>query len=1620
MKSTFTFKNNFIYIDDFKLLLLIVTGFIICLETASFINLRAGYTQTFQNTFNPPVLAPVSSITWSTVASQPFSVSEAQGEVVNGKLYSFGGFDSQKACCTPTNRVLAYDPSVNSWTALASMPAMNGTPFGGVTHSGFTNDGIDIYFAGGYTSNTAGTGQIFGTREAWKYVISQNTYVRLPDLPVTISAGQLEFLNGKLHHIGGTNASRTTDLGDHYVLDLTDLNAGWTTSAPLPTARHHSGSAVYNNQIYYIGGQMGHDATLVTNKEVHRYDEATNTWTKMADLLVPAGTNGRGHISSAAVVYNDKIIVLGGETAHSVPTDMVSVYDPATNIWQNSTSLPTAKRSGKAGIINSNIYYSGGGSSTTYKGVAFEPLIGGCAPLSTLDCGSITVAIPFNLDFTSPITNSIADKNALGIGFTMVNPYAGIRVAADGSPTNPSVPGYEASKLTLTNGVLQLVTNKGIFSRTENNQLNALGVRVDSRNKLQIDVSLINPFNGTSFQQGGIWFGIDDKTFIKLVVTGNKVEMLREINDNSSNLAEDQRVTAVINSLNTQTVRLRLLIDPVTNTAESFYSTDGINFINVGEMYSTKSVNISGMGMTSSTAFGGVYGTHRNSSTPVTYNFDNFGISGTATVPEPTTPCYPISTLPCSAIQVNLPLSLNFDQPKANTITDINNQGIGFTMVDAYSGTRLAADGTPPNVNVPGYEPSKLTLGNGQMQIVSQKGIAYLTNNNQINSLGVQFNSQVKYQVETEVINPFNGTSAQQAGIWIGQNDKTFLKLVVVGNNLEFRKELNDVSASADNKVSVLSGLSTKTVKLRIVVDPATNIADAFYSIDGNPYTLVGGAGLSISGMALTGSTAFAGIFATHRNSSTPVTYTFDNFGISNPAVAPPPPPVAVNPGAYMVIENRDQNFPAADHLVFSKIQVPWNGKDFNTPYNYNHNKVTLRINNKGTSALTVNNLTFSKTSLSTAWKIVRINSDSTAALPISVASRGFADVVIEFIALNEATRVKTIHDTLYVSSGDPSFPLKKVMLHGNWQYKGEGGNEPRAQEIINTFAFKTRTGFSSSDGSTNRGTVIVPNSDEIISSFFIRANTAKPVTVTQMAAFHSCCATRESFAYYVKGSLTNTSLFAHYAEDGQSILPRFNATTAPTAPVLARRTFNPTSAFGLKIGTANSDRTRNFEGKIGMRIWKAVDPNGNIIPNAYIIGNDYLGTTFTNYDYQDNIYYIENVRPEEGTAYYSELGALPSSVSFANVNTGLTGTMSANIKNLGTSYVNGSNDPSITIQRVQIVGPNAAEFSASMPSVTSLGVQATTGVPLQFSPTSPGIKNAALLVFYNNSRSPLRIPLYGISNSNTVSISNFRRIKSSSNSSVVIGGQTWEADINFRIGNAKFDVQNPMSDVAGTDDDVLYQTYLSSNANFDEMRYEIPIANGNYMIRMHHVENVWQAAGLRVFNVSIENQLKFSFLDIFKEVGYRAAIVKDYETTVADGVLSLKFNPSADRLAISGIEIFSVTGGPALTSQSIEKLSTTLLPGRLALGSKILRTYPNPNNGDRIFVDLENFGVRENVTIQMHDIMGRLIKTMKGVTDNHGRLNAELVLGMPLNKEIYIIKASSQSGTKQSKIIIE
>ncbi|WP_018615351.1 DUF7594 domain-containing protein [Segetibacter koreensis] len=633
----------------------------------------------------------------------------------------------------------------------------------------------------------------------------------------------------------------------------------------------------------------------------------------------------------------------------------------------------------------------------------------------------------------------------------------------------------------------------------------------------------------------------------------------------------------------------------------------------------------------------------------------------------------------------------------------------------------------------------------------------------------------------------------------------------------------------------------------------------------------------------------------------------------------------ATQSNALLFVENPDK-FPSNDHFVFSRIQTPWTR---DSVYADNHDSLRIRIHNKGISPLIVTNLVLSNSS---RWKIDKIKGAAyvpATSLPLSISSGTFADVIVKFVAIDQATRVKVVYDTLTIVSNDDKLPSKNIFLTGIWQKKAEGSNEPYAQEIINAFAFKTRTGFGVTD--INKGDTSLPFSgDEIRPSYFVRADNTRPVSIVQIAAYHICCSTAPAISWYTKGSNIPNTIVTHISQDGQTVMPRKSAPNTPADAV-----FSPTTAFGFKIGDKDyTDAAKNTGGKISIKIWKVLDAKGYVIPNSYIIANA------SNYDYQDNVYLVKNLRPEKGTAYFSKLSSTPSAVDFGEKLLQSANSFTLNIVSLGKSYTDGSKDPAITISSVAIAGENKSEFSASMPLKTTLNAAGKTTLFVSFKPVSQGLKIADLLIYYNNSHSPLRVPLYGIAKASGTTVTAKYRVNSGSSTSLTLNGKTWSADTVYVVGDMQ-PYKSKLTEIECTDEDALYVKEQHSNAAKKPWSYVFPVANGNYVVRLHFAEIFWGVpgyglnggAGSRVMSVALEGQLRIVNFDPTQEIGAVAtALVKNIPVTVTDGKLNIDFSSTVDRPMVCAVEVysFSTTSNKA-SLQSIEH------------NFEKAKAYPNP-----------------------------------------------------------------------------
>ena len=155
--------------------------------------------------------------------------------------------------------------------------------------------------------------------------------------------------------------TRTVEMPSTYALDLDNQAAGWVQKADNPNGRNHVAAASLGGYFYEIGGQHGQEDAEDAQSEVDRYDPATNTWTQVAPL-----PQGLGHVTGDALVYEGRIILVGGDTAHNEPQRSIYSYDPATNKWTTLALLPAVRSTPVVGIVgNKLIVTTGNGPDAT-------------------------------------------------------------------------------------------------------------------------------------------------------------------------------------------------------------------------------------------------------------------------------------------------------------------------------------------------------------------------------------------------------------------------------------------------------------------------------------------------------------------------------------------------------------------------------------------------------------------------------------------------------------------------------------------------------------------------------------------------------------------------------------------------------------------------------------------------------------------------------------------------------------------------------------------------------------------------------------------------------------------------------------------------------------------------------------------------------------------------------------------------------------------------------------------------------------------------------------------------------------------------------------------------------
>ena len=112
--------------------------------------------------------------------------------------------------------------------------------------------------------------------------------------------------------------------------------------------RNHTAGGVIEGKFFVVGGRFGQSSTNV----LEIYDPATNTWSAGAPM--PTARSG-----IAAAVVNNELWVFGGEDIDTfILHAEVEVYNPVSNSWRQLPNMPFPRHGIWASVIGNKIIIS--------------------------------------------------------------------------------------------------------------------------------------------------------------------------------------------------------------------------------------------------------------------------------------------------------------------------------------------------------------------------------------------------------------------------------------------------------------------------------------------------------------------------------------------------------------------------------------------------------------------------------------------------------------------------------------------------------------------------------------------------------------------------------------------------------------------------------------------------------------------------------------------------------------------------------------------------------------------------------------------------------------------------------------------------------------------------------------------------------------------------------------------------------------------------------------------------------------------------------------------------------------------------------------------------------------
>ena len=262
-----------------------------------------------------------------------------------GGLYLLGGRGVK-----PVQR---YDPGTNAWSS-GAYPPLQLHHFQAVTYRGL------IYAIGAYSGTCCDAE--FGVSHIYTYNPGTDTWAQGDPIPQARRRGSTAAVvhNDKIYIIGGLEGGHGTPATSFSWFDEYDPMTGdWKILPNAPRKRDHFHATVLNNKLYLVGGRDTSDPSIVGKMipEIDVFNFNTGTWSTLpAENNIPTLRGG-----ATAVVYNNEIVVLGGESpeqqlAHAT----VESFDPVSGLWRTLPNLNVGRHGTQASTLDGNVYIAAG------------------------------------------------------------------------------------------------------------------------------------------------------------------------------------------------------------------------------------------------------------------------------------------------------------------------------------------------------------------------------------------------------------------------------------------------------------------------------------------------------------------------------------------------------------------------------------------------------------------------------------------------------------------------------------------------------------------------------------------------------------------------------------------------------------------------------------------------------------------------------------------------------------------------------------------------------------------------------------------------------------------------------------------------------------------------------------------------------------------------------------------------------------------------------------------------------------------------------------------------------------------------------------------------------------